>query len=172
MKFSLRSVLVSVAVVAAILAVCLDRYTRVSSVSAAVEKHGGTALFDVPLHGKIGLGHFIGADYIDLSNAITINDSAFRAIAKNPRKFVLHLEFANVTANQLHLLRGAKITELCIDGVEVGDDAVNAIAQMEILKVLSACDTAITAEGFQRLQTLLPKCEILTTRQEVCERGM
>ena len=163
--------LVSVAVVAAILAVCLDRYSRVYRVSAAVEKHGGSTLFDVPLHGTIGLGHFIGADYIDLSDATTLDDSAFRAIAKNPREFVLHLEFSNVTANQLHLLRGAKITELCIDDVEVGDDAVDAIAQMKILKVLSACDTAITAEGFHRLQTLLPKCEILTTRQEVCERG-
>jgi len=170
MKFSLRTVLATVAVLAAVFAVCAGRYQRVSNVVNAVEKCGGFVFFDGTLQNSTGLGYLLGVSEIDLSDS-TINDTTIRNIAKNPKKFKLCLDFTDVTANQLALLRRARISELYLDGLDIDDDAVDAIGQMKSLEVLCACDTKISEEGFQRLKTLLPQCEILKNREEVCFRN-
>ena len=173
MKFSLRTVLVTVAVLAAVFAVCAGRYQRVSNVVNAVAKCGGFTFFDGTLQNSTGLGYLLGVSEVDLSDSsITINDTAIHNIAKNPRKFTLRLDFTDVTTSQLALLRGARITELHLDGLDIDDDAVDAIGQIKSLEVLYACDTRISEEGFQRLEILLPQCEILKTREEVCHRGL
>ena len=173
MKFSLRTVLVAVAVLAAVFAVCAGRYQRVSNVVNAVAKCGGFTFFDGTLQNSTGLEYLLGVSEVDLSDSsITINDTAIHNIAKNPRKFTLRLDFTDVTTSQLALLRGARITELHLDGLDIDDDAVDAIGQIKSLEVLYACDTRISEEGFQRLEILLPQCEILKTREEVCHRGL
>jgi hypothetical protein len=100
-------------------------------------------------------------DGIHLNRTRVTADGVGRLVAAVPRLKRLGLQEIDLTPGDLAALRGRPLTDLYLDGcARIDDTALDHLAAIPTLAVVSLGKTKVTADGIERLKAALPNCRI------------
>lgn len=172
LQFRLRTLLIGLTIVAAILGVVVERVSKQRRAVAAVMQAGGTVMYDwhesAPRTmstagrpaGPAWLRRWIGDDYFQRPVLISLfggarDDSWVQAIADLPSIKYLFLGYRGASDDLFARLPSLpNLEELHIEGGPITDEGMKHIGKFPRLRWLIASGTKITDEGLRDLATL------------------
>ncbi len=168
-RFSLRSLLVLIAVIAAGVGVAGRRVAEVRterSVAAEIQRLGGYLRFQERAPVPEWLTRWLGEDffadlYLAEIDSPLLSDDTLVQLAK-----LRHLEWLLLDSDRITdrgLRRIAKLSELCrldLASRHITDDGLAALETLRNLRWLALRRTQVTSQGVERLRSVLPDCEV------------
>jgi hypothetical protein len=111
-----------------------------------------------------GLSHLakLPLKHVSLSGCTLVTNKAMETVADWEQLESLNLaELSGLTDEDIHTIRGlAKLHTLHLRGTEVTNESVKVLEAFTKLKVLGISFTHIDRDAYEKLQSVLPECEV------------
>jgi hypothetical protein len=172
-RFSLRTLLIIVAVVAVLISIPVRRATEQRHAVNEILRLGGSVTYDFEstaakepsapawLRRTIGEDYFRSVDSVNL-NGMPLADDQWALLTLLPTLEGLNLAHANVSDSGLiHLRDLPSLQVLNLEATQISDDGLKYLEALPALEQLSLGDTEISDAGLQTLESM-PQLTVLT----------